>query len=213
MRLLIVVATEMEVRPFLSGSSAQYPLCSVLVTGVGMVATAYALGTYLASNPVDIVLNAGIAGSFEGDLPLGSLVRVVSDSFSELGAENEDQFLSIDQMGFGSQHFSESPLGVDGLPSLELLRQVRGITVNTVHGNMQSIESIRQRMHPEVESMEGAAVFYCARQRDIPCLQIRSISNRVETRNTESWDIALAIENLNDWLSTFTREFFLRKDS
>ena len=213
MRLLIVAATEMEVRPFLRGGSARHPECSVLITGVGMVATAYQLGAYLASNPVDVMVNVGIAGSFADNLPLGSLVRVVNDSFSELGAENDEQFLSIDQMGFGTQHYSENVWSFDTLNALEGLKQVQGITVNTVHGNLHSIERIRQRLQPQVESMEGAAVFYCARQMDIPCLQIRSISNRVETRNTASWDMGLAVEKLNDWLAGFTKEFFLREDS
>lgn len=212
MRLLIVAATEMEVRPFLRNHTARRPNCSVLITGVGMVATAYKLGTYLAQNEVDALLNVGIAGSFDSNLPLGTLVRVVDDSFSELGAENDEQFLSIDQMGFGTQHYSENVRAFAKLRAFKAIKQVRGITVNTVHGNLHSIERIHQRLQPQVESMEGASVFYCARQRNIPCLQIRSISNRVETRNTAGWDIHLAVEKLNDWLITFTQEFFLQED-
>ena len=31
----------------------------------------------------------------------------------------------------------------------------------------------------------------------IPCIQIRAISNKVEKRNTENWNLDLAISNLN----------------
>lgn len=207
-----MAATEGEVGPFLSWKTAGLQQTSVLITGVGMVATAYRLGAYLASHPVEAIVNVGIAGSFDGDLPPGSLVRVLSDSFSELGAENDGEFLSIDQMGFGRQRESENPRGLDHLRTLSALRGVRGITVNSVHGNRQSIERIRERMQPQVESMEGAAVFYCAGQMNIPCVQVRSISNRVEVRNTANWGVALAIEKLNDWLRAFVDELRSGKD-
>ena len=45
--------------------------------------------------------------------------------------------------------------------------------------------------------MEGAAFFKVCNYFNVPCMQIRSISNRVEKRNKENWDISLAIENLN----------------
>lgn len=213
MRLLIVAATEEEIKPFLSRGGFGHPQCSVLITGVGMVATAYRLGAYLASHPVDAIMNVGIAGSFEYDLPLGSVVRVASDAFSELGAENGKEFLDIDQLGFGTQRFAENTVGLNKLGTLDSLRQVRGITVNTVHGNLYSISRIYERMQPEVESMEGAAVFYCAEQMNIPCVQVRSISNRVETRDTAAWMIPLAIEKLNKWLMAFCEEFFFSEDS
>jgi futalosine hydrolase len=44
--------------------------------------------------------------------------------------------------------------------------------------------------------MEGAAVFYVAMKMNIPCIQIRSISNYVERRNRESWKIKEALESL-----------------
>jgi futalosine hydrolase len=34
----------------------------------------------------------------------------------------------------------------------------------------------------------------------IPCIQLRSISNYVEPRNRSNWNIPLAIKALNDYL-------------
>jgi futalosine hydrolase len=48
-----------------------------------------------------------------------------------------------------------------------------------------------------VESMEGAAFMFACEIEDIPYVQIRAISNYVEKRNKEGWNIPLAIENLN----------------
>jgi len=54
--------------------------------------------------------------------------------------------------------------------------------------------------------MEGAAVFYACKRENIDCLQIRSVSNYVEPRNKENWQIGLAIRNLNDWMISFISE-------
>src|SRR5690606_23292382 len=60
--------------------------------------------------------------------------------------------------------------------------------------------------HVALESMEGAAVFYACAQEELPCIQVRAISNYVEQRDKSSWKIDLAITNLNNWLQKFIRE-------
>ena len=44
--------------------------------------------------------------------------------------------------------------------------------------------------------MEGAAFFYACLFEGITCSQIRTISNRVEKRNRDNWDIPLAVKDL-----------------
>jgi len=83
------------------------------------------------------------------------------------------------------------------------LKNVGAITVNTVHGNEASIKKVTERLSPQLESMEGAAFFHACTQMDVPCIQIRAVSNYVEKRNRDSWNIGLAIKNLN----TFAVEF------
>jgi len=53
----------------------------------------------------------------------------------------------------------------------------------------------------QVESMEGAAFFYACLMAEVPFLEIRSISNFVEPRNRDAWDLPLAIGNLNQVLA------------
>jgi futalosine hydrolase len=77
---------------------------------------------------------------------------------------------------------------------------VKAITVNKVHGNENSISKIVAQFNPEIESMEGAAFFYACEQTKTCCMQIRAISNIVEKRNREKWQIGLAIKKLNDTL-------------
>ena len=68
--------------------------------------------------------------------------------------------------------------------------------MNTVHGEDVSIESVRSRFAPDVESMEGAAFMYACLIAGVPFAQVRAVSNRVERRNRAAWDLAGAIENL-----------------
>lgn len=201
MKILVIAATSGEVSPLLAHADPEY--LDVLITGVGMVATAFQTGRKLAvSPPYDLIINAGIAGSFDPSLKLGTVVNVVEDTFSELGAEEGTRWLSPDQLGWGSSVFQSNYPDKDDM--VATLPSCRAITVNTVHGNTENIALIQTRFPGiQVESMEGAAVFYAAHQTRTPVLQIRSISNYVEARNKEAWDIPLAIGSLNAWLARF----------
>lgn len=200
MKLLIVAATRDEINLFYTHFNlpdldfVETENFDVLITGVGMVATAFALGNKL-SNRYSKVLNLGIAGSFDYSLPLGTVVQITEDTFIELGAEDGDTFLSIDELGFGKSQFTTSE-------KLNL-PLVNSVTVNKVTGNEDSIKQILNRKPIQLESMEGAAVFYACAQLNISCLQVRSISNYIEKRNRENWNIGLAVKNLNNWAIEF----------
>jgi futalosine hydrolase len=177
----------------------------LLITGIGMVATAFALGKHLALNSYDLVVNLGIAGSFDRDIALGDVLEITEDTFAELGAEDDNEFLSIDKMGFGEGAFYPSTKlsNLYNLFNTFNLKTARAITVNTVHGNEASIKKVTERLKPQLESMEGAAFFYACREMNVPCMQIRAVSNYIEKRNRDNWNIGLAIKNLN----TFAMEF------
>ena len=182
MKILLVVATEQEI------IEDRFEGFTVLITGVGMMNTAIRLTKELMKNKYDLVINMGVAGSFSDEIKMGDVVEVVEDYFSEIGFEN----------GVGFERFSDllvkENYSVEGKTNLQ---KVKGITVNTVHGNEHSIAEIVSRLNPDVESMEGAAVFKVCKEFVIPCVQIRAISNKVEKRNKANWDMPLAIQNLN----------------
>jgi futalosine hydrolase len=210
MKTLVVAATLAEVKGIYAhfdcppAAFMQSPAFDILITGVGMTATAYALGKTLSAD-YQLVLNLGIAGSFDRNISLGTVVQVMEDEFSELGAQDRDSFISLSDLGFGKTTYERS--FTEPHPLLNTLPQVRGITVNQVHGNRAAIDAVVNRLHPATESMEGAAVFYACEQAALPCLQIRAISNYVEERNKESWKIGLAINNLNQWAIEFLLNF------
>jgi futalosine hydrolase len=174
----------------------------VLTTGVGMVATAAWCSHQLALTPYDLGLNFGVCGSFDRALAPGEVVQVVSDRIAELGAEDHDTFLTIQQLNLLGE--DEVPLTggrlVNRTPpansTLRSLPAVTGITVNTVHGRQSSIADVVQRFKPQVESMEGAAFMYSCLILGVAFAQVRSVSNVVEPRNRDTWKITEAIRNL-----------------
>lgn len=196
MKILIVSATQFEIQPFLE-IAANYPNCDTVITGVGMVATAFELGRVLHESKYDLLISIGIAGCFDRNLKIGEVVQVISESFVELGAEDDQQFIPIEQLGYGKSKFTSSLLQGQNI-QLPFLAQGHGITVNKVHGNADSIAKIKQRSPNScIESMEGAAVFFAADKMDLPVIELRGISNYVEKRNRATWNIPLAIMNSN----------------
>lgn len=166
----------------------------VLITGVGMVATSYHLAKLLQTKQYDVIINAGIAGSFDLTVSLGSVFQVKEDSFADLGAEDKEDFLTLSDLNFGKTNYQ--PHG-----NLQLnLPQVISATVNTVHGNAVSIKTFSKRNKAMLESMEGAAVFFVCEKEKQAVVQIRAVSNYVEERKREAWEIPLAIKNLNNFL-------------
>ena len=181
MNVLIVSATPQEI---------SISNCTHLVTGVGMVATSILLSKELSKNKYDLVVNVGIAGSFNRTLEIGQVVEVVEDYLSEIGAQDGDHFLTPEEINLNAVNYIKNV----GRTKLD---KVRGITVNTIHGDDVAIQKVVHRLNPQIESMEGAASMLVCQSFQIPCIQIRAISNYVEKRNKSSWDIPLAIKNLN----------------
>src|SRR5262249_18472991 len=90
--------------------------------------------------------------------------------------------------------------------TLRKLVAVEGITVNTAHGNEDSIAAIRRRQKPQIESMEGAAFLYACMIHKVPFAQVRAVSNVVERRNRAAWNIPLAIRNLGEVAKSILEE-------
>jgi futalosine hydrolase len=53
-----------------------------------------------------------------------------------------------------------------------------------------------ERFKADVETMEGAALFYLAMMEQVPVLQIRAVSNRVGDRDPDHWNVPLAANRL-----------------
>jgi futalosine hydrolase len=220
MRILIVAATQPEVDPLMQSLGMQksdeeenlfvtrhtsVANCSVLITGVGMVPTAFALGRHLPHNVYNLVINLGIAGSFDRNIKLGDVLEITKDTQAELGAEDGTRFISIEQLGLGAGIFNPTS-SLSHFTKTINPQKATAITVNTVHGNEAAIAAVTARLNPQLESMEGAAFFYACRELKVPCVQIRAVSNYVEKRNRDNWQIGLAVKNLNTFALDLIKE-------
>jgi len=213
--ILILSATKLEVaslvevlgKPFFTDeklSSFRFGKLRIdlLISGIGMVAKAFWLGKYLSAKNYDFALNTGIAGSFVNEISIGEVMNVSTDQFSEIGALTPNGFLSATDLNFNDfENFPfQSGLLINSTDfekyGLQNLKQVTGITSNTIHGEINSISAVAERFHPDVETMGGAAFLYCSHSEKIPCAQIRAISNFVEVRDKSRWNIPLAVKNL-----------------
>jgi futalosine hydrolase len=205
MRVLIAAATAMEIAPLvaslhfeasrgqrLNGYTHAGHDVDVLVTGVGMVAAAAWTARVLAETHYDLGLNFGVCGSFNHAFPPGSVVHVVSDRIAELGAEDGDRFLSIDEIGLPAEATFVNA-AVPANAALSRIPIANGITVNTVHGSEASIAAVVRRFNPDVESMEGAGFMHACQIHGTVFAQVRAVSNVVENRKREAWKLDEAI--------------------
>lgn len=218
MKVLIVSATAAEagVSPEEYEEGKVYhsrngiPDIDLLITGVGSMATAFNIALNLKN--YDLAINIGLAGSFNRNIPLGTVVRVQSDFFADLGAEDHDNFLNLFELGLSDpdkypfSNGSIKPIATADIILPDLVAY-DAMTVNTVHGNAESIQKVITK-YPGVtiESMEGAAFFYACTIEGIPSIQIRAISNYIEPRNRSAWQIEKALNNLHTELQSWLKK-------
>lgn len=202
MKILVVSATKKEIIPSINKidylNSKDFEI-DILITGIGSIFTTYLLTRKLIEKKYDLLINVGIAGSFNKNLTIGETVYVKSDRLADLGIENENEFFTIFEKGFISDNqfpFNNAVLNNPYECKLEL-KQVKAITVNTTHGNSKSVELFKNKFNADIETMEGAAFFYVCLNEGVKFMQLRTISNYVEERNHAKWDTSLAIKNLN----------------
>jgi futalosine hydrolase len=196
MKILVVAATEMEIAPFI----AQNTIIDLLITGVGTPACMYALTKCLLQKKYDFVIQAGIAGTFKNQYPLGQTFAVKTDLFADLGIQEKEQFFTLFEKGFVNENAFPNTNGrmENTNENYFSLKPVNAITINTVSDSLAQTELYKKKYDTDIESMEGAAFHYVCIQEKIPFLQIRSISNFVGERVKTNWKMKEAINSLNE---------------
>lgn len=187
-----------------------------MISGIGSYSMTYELAKILSNQKFDIVINAGIAGSYDSSIEIGTVVSVITEQIGDLGINNHGVFRTAFEEKFlrpNSNPFTNKKLVNPHKKLFKLIPQlntVNSLTVNTVSGEKSKIIELKNKFKVQVESMEGAAFFYVCLNENQPFLEIRSISNLVEPRNKENWQILKAINNLNDALRMLIFELLKR---
>ena len=209
MNILLIAATAKEIAPFL-GLYTNTPKkdawnIDVLITGIGLTATTYHLTKQLQLKRPGIIIQAGVAGSFDKQIPLGTVVKIKQDAIADesvielkkLKTLFDLQLLQTSQFPFKSGWLVNQG---NTLFKQTKLKAVKGISINQITTSKQMIAFYKNKFNTVTESMEGAALHYVCLMENIPFLQLRSISNYIGERNKKNWNMKESIINLNDVL-------------
>lgn len=211
MRVIITAATVAEWMPSFLNINALYTGESQRLklqyhqSGIGMLAASYALTKLAIEDKPDLIIQVGIAGSFDVAMPLGTVVVINEETIGDLGVEEEGKWKDLFDLKLekSSYHpFEKRKLPNHWLEKYNLLnlKEVSGITVNEITTNTERIQKLIKKFNPAIESMEGAALHYVARESNIPFIQIRAISNYIGERDKSKWQMKTAIDHLNQTL-------------
>lgn len=157
--------TELEAKVF----RALCPSAEVVISGVGMVATAAAIASldrrkHLLAN--DVVVLAGIAGAYGDSVAVGEVVEVMSEQCVDLPERFRQRYCQK------VYHTS-----------------LRRVTSNTVH--TMGLD----HMSADIENMEGAALFAMAEVVGFRAVEVRAVSNRVG-ESFDKWAVDEAVTAL-----------------
>jgi futalosine hydrolase len=209
MRILLIAATRAELAPTLSWLKAHdNQLGGHLVftgtTGIGVLMSGWWLGRHLAEIHPQLVIQAGVAGSFHPDWKPGQAMAIQKDFIGDLGAWEGDNFQDVFRLGLLAE--SQPPFQEGWLvnPHARLLKEsglplASAVTVNEISTDPKDIGRFQQR-GALLETMEGAALHFACLQSGIPFIQIRTISNTVGVRDKRQWQLPAAIDSLNQYL-------------
>ncbi len=217
--ILLVSATRLEIQAIIDNNTLEISddlistsinnqSIEILITGVGIHAMTYSLTRLLSSKSYKFIILAGISGSFSELIPIGSMVNVMSESFSDLGINSDNGFQTLFDLDLANPNKWPYANGI--MENYTLINNKIVENIKIVKGStIQSIQAIKENntaINLDVESMEGAAFFYCCMMEKLPFIQIRSISNYVGERDKSRWNIPLAVDNLNNTIVDILKE-------
>jgi futalosine hydrolase len=213
MNCLLAAATAREIAPFLthyrttSGRWDNKINIDVLITGIGLTAATYHLTKYFEIKSPDLVIQAGIAGCFTTEIPLGAVVAIKQDTIADESVIELKKLQTLFDLQLIPQNQFPYKKGWLINPTNEAIKKtklpaVKGISVNQITTSKKMIQLYKDKFNPVTESMEGAALHYVCLMEKIPFVQIRAVSNYVGERNKKKWKINESIINLNNELSS-----------
>lgn len=211
MNILIVSATNKEFSRTALHFHNNKNEISFLQTGVGIMHSCFSLTNKLQTSNFDLVIQAGICGSVSKSYNLGDIIHITEDEIIDVGSTSNSDFIPLTNLKFSStssqiQEIKFSPDKSVITNLLEKTTKGKGITSNTAHGDSFWVNLLHKNHPLSFESMEGACSFFVCNNFKIPVLQIRSISNYIEIRDTSKWEIKKSIDNLNQYLIELINE-------
>jgi nucleoside phosphorylase len=140
----------------------------VHICGIGMAECATETAHAIATQHPDLLILAGIAGTYSDEFAMGETVVVESEIIADLGRVDN----ANDRENSRFVPLFQKKYNVPG-PFPEGFRRVRSNSVNAAGNPMTPHDSA------DIENMEGAAFFAVCQRFNVAALEVRTISNRV----------------------------------
>lgn len=195
MNVLVIAATERELKSIKEISFDRASLrVQTAVTGVGLMPSTYAIMQLLTASRPDLIIQLGIAGSFNPSIELGTAVTVKKEMLADMGVYESGGYRDIFEMGLAEKNMAPFEQGAlvnhhENLIDALFLPVVSAVSVNEISTSTEKIKLFSEKYKADIESMEGAAVHYVCTLQQIPFVQIRGISNLVGERDKGKWKI------------------------
>lgn len=173
----LIIPTEKE-----ASLLGEHPNVSLHIGGVGIAECAATTARVIATEQPDLIILAGIAGSYTTQIAVGETVAVESEVVADMGRLSGGEFVGLFQKTYNA---TQVPNGY---------RAVKSNTVNCAGA------IIAQPIEAEIENMEGAGFLAVCEQFGLSAMEIRTISNCVgEPINGENLQISITrlAEDLN----------------
>ena len=219
MKILVTAAEEQELRraerafDMVKKSKDVKAQVEFRLTGIGAVqachcVTREVVAAAAVGEPYNLVVNLGIAGSYDLEaFPIGSAALISREHFADLGFGSEEGFSDLFQYGILEKDdfpYTKGALARQLLPYphiekvLEKYGAGAGATVQCVTGTQARCKEIVDMYNPQIESMEGAGVYYAALMEKVPFFELRTVSNAVGERDTSKWESKAALDTLEE---------------
>ncbi len=156
------------------------------------------------------MLQLGVGGAYpNAGLEVGDLALAEAENYGDLGVRTPQGWESSELIGIpvirgDVDYYNHFPLDCNLVASArQMLANRNGsvaqglragpfVTVQESSGTTELGNERARRFAAICENMEGAAGAHVCRLFDVPFLEIRGISNMVEDRRTERWEIPRA---------------------
>lgn len=214
MNVVITSATEKETAQIKQTIFAKYPPGNEKLqvtfhqSGVGILSSCFSIAKLIFDKKPALILQAGIAGTFNTNHFLGKVVTVKDEILADTGVEENGSFKDLFDLNLQQDNlspFKNKKLSNPFLTSLNYLQldEVISATINEITTRPKRIAELKTKYNAEIESMEGASLHYCCIQTKTPFIQIRAISNYVGERDKLKWNFKDSLSNLTTTVTDY----------
>jgi futalosine hydrolase len=208
--LVVTGTTKLGSKSIIAGTIAdrQVLLC---VGGMGKVNAAHAAALMISEFSPDSLIIFGVGGAYPASgAVVGDIVLAQVEIAGDEGVLTHDGFKDMEYIGIPLLKTATSVIFTTYTAPETLLKQALHtlvtasapgrtdvhfgpfVTLSTCTGTTARARELEDRYHGLCENMEGAAAAQVAELHGIPWLEVRGISNIVEDRDTQKWDIPRA---------------------